>query len=37
MGMDVFEPVLLTQLYDDVLVGVTHHRENVIDALRCNR
>lgn len=33
MRVNVFEPVLLTQLHDDVLVGVAHDRENVIDAL----
>jgi hypothetical protein len=36
MGVDVFEPVLLAQLHDDVLVGIAHDRKNVIDAFSRN-
>jgi hypothetical protein len=37
MGMNVCETVLFAQLHNDVLVGVAHDRENVIDVLSCNR
>ena len=32
MRVNVFEPVFFTQLHNDVLVGITHDRENVIAA-----
>jgi hypothetical protein len=37
VGVNVCEPVLFTQLDNDVLVGVAHDGENVIDTLSRNR
>ena len=37
MSMNVSEPMLFAQLDNDVLVGVAHDRENVIDAFSRNR
>jgi hypothetical protein len=36
MRVNVFEAVFFTQLYDHILVGVAHDRENVIDAFSRN-
>jgi len=31
--MNKFEPMLFAQFHNDVLIGIAHDRENVIDAL----
>jgi hypothetical protein len=36
MGMNIFEPVLFTQLHNDVLVGIAHDGENVSNVFSRN-